>query len=488
MTAAAQLSANGAAPDREVRAELRRMSEELEAHARRYRRDAAADPRKANDLNIVAEQNEAHAARFRRALEGGRDADPGAWDGALRHAQHRERERAGHAGDAAPDGAGGYRFEVLDAAHFDAKDYRVEWLVKGLAARLLPCVVGGPRKALKTSLLLELALSLGSGQPFLGKFAVPQTRRVVFLSAESGQWALQETARRICAAKGIRLADADVRFGFDLPQLSNPQHLDELAGGLANCAAEIVVIDPLYMALLAGESAKYLEASNLFDMGPLLRRVAQTCTGANCTPFLAHHSVKRLANPNDPLEMEDLAFAGIQEFMRSWLLINRREPFDPDRPGSHRLWVTAGSAIGVSRLLAVDVEEGELRDDFTGRRWEVAVQGGGAARQGAAEQKEAQRDRREKEETRGDGTTVLLKLDELAGLPGLATDDGFVGYAEVRDAARLSRARMTRAVLELVRDGAIEEGRAVSRKGKNKKVEVACNGIRRTKRTKRPTA
>jgi replicative DNA helicase len=485
MTATAQPSANGAAvSDQEVRARLRRDAEAEEAVAARYRRDAAANPRDANSLNIVAGLKEANAARYRRVIEGGRGADPQTYDLALWAVQRQAPPRAGRgAGAAVPAAgdAGGYQFEVLDAARFDAKDYRVEWLVKGLAARLLPCVAGGPRKALKTSLLLDLALSLGAGAPFLGRFEVPKVCRTAFLSAESGPWALQETARRVCAAKGVRLAAADVLFGFDLPHLASPKDLEEFGDGLAGCAAEVVVLDPLYVALLCGEEARYLEASNLFDMGPLLRRVAQVCLDAGCTPVLAHHSVKRLANPNDPLDMEDLAFAGIQEFMRQWVLINRREPFDPDRPGSHRLWVGVGSSLGVSKLLAVDVEEGELLDDFGGRKWEVTVQGGGEARRSAAEQLEAERGRRQKEEARGDGSAVLVKLDELA------RGDEFIGYARLQAAARLSRDRMTRAVLDLVRDGVVEEGRAETWKGRNNKVKGTCHGLRRTNRTNRST-
>jgi hypothetical protein len=287
---------------------------------------------------------------------------------------------------------------------------------------------------------------------------------------------LKETAVRICAAKGIRLADTNTLWGFDLPQLANPQHLEELHDGLVSHGVEVAIIDPLYIALLSGAGAKGLEASNLFDMGPLLRNVAATCLTACCTPILSHHAPKRVP-AGKPLELDDLAFAGFQEFARQWLLVNRRVPFNPEQPGYHQLWLSAGGSVGLSKLWAVDIEEGELLEDFTGRRWDVTVQTGREEIASQAEDRQRQCEQKLGEKLRIDAGAVLSAMSQLVGL-GL-DQQGVVKEAEVQARAGLSASRMTAAVLDLLKDRTIEKADFLVQTGKNLKVTRPIKGLRR---------
>src|SRR6516164_11082089 len=74
----------------------------------------------------------------------------------------------------------------LSSFWFEEKDFPREWLVEQILVGGQPGVIGGPKKGMKTSIALDLAVSLASGTPFLGVFAVPMRMRVGVISGESG--------------------------------------------------------------------------------------------------------------------------------------------------------------------------------------------------------------------------------------------------------------------------------------------------------------
>jgi hypothetical protein len=137
----------------------------------------------------------------------------------------------------------------VNSETFAKAEEELRWLVKDVLVKDRPGIVGGPLKALKTLLMLDLAISLGTGTPFLGYFAVPERVAVWFFSAESGRQAIRRAAQRICAARGVNLKDVRCTWSFALPPLSDPDELEILSCYLRECHGGVALFDPLYLAL-----------------------------------------------------------------------------------------------------------------------------------------------------------------------------------------------------------------------------------------------
>lgn len=235
--------------------------------------------------------------------------------------------------------------------------------VEGVLVSGQPGVIGGPIKGLKTGLTLDLAVSLATKTPFLGRFGTHTQRRVAVFSGESGPDTLHVTLDNVCRAREVPVPGPEwLRVNAALPTLGL------LADYLEQWPAEVVVLDPLYL-LLNGE-----QATNLFVMGDQLAAVSRVCLEAGATPVLVHHFTENV-QPGAVPDLAHLSFAGIKQFARQWVLINRRRKYRPDRPNHHRLWMVTGGSAGHGGLYGVTAEEGAGKD-----RWEVTVQSAAEAR------------------------------------------------------------------------------------------------------------
>lgn len=317
---------------------------------------------------------------------------------------------------------------------FAAAQFKTVWHIPKILVDGQPCLIGGPNKALKTSIAIDLALTLGKGQgcKWLSKFPVPGPGvRIGFISGESGEATIHETFARAAKQKVIDLSHDNVFKNFRVPRLSLPAELAELASYIRQQGLRVIIIDPLYLGLLAGGGE--VNASNLFETGPLLLGVAETCLRAGATPILIHHTVKRLAPNKDgtfePLKLEDLAFAGFAEFARQWILINRRVPY-LEGTGHHELWLRCGGSAGHSSVWGVNITEGVLDDDGGGRHWQPSVMSVEEVQKGLAKEKQKNQqtkaEQRREEERRlvvevlrtkpgGDTMTQIQKLSGLSG-------------------------------------------------------------------------
>src|SRR5262249_6795477 len=204
--------------------------------------------------------------------------------------------------DAAPDGRSESEKEPLHRLQFRGssaeeleewvRTHRPKWLVEGVMVKDQALVVGGPVKTLKTSLCVDLAVSLASGTPFLGKFGVPSPCRVMVISGEMGEPTLLRTAQRVGKARGLAGLPGDIIWEFGTIPLGRRPGIQALAILTRRRRARVVIIDPLYLSLLKG--AKGRNPASLLDMGPLLYEIGDTCLEWGCTPVLVHHATKKV--------------------------------------------------------------------------------------------------------------------------------------------------------------------------------------------------
>lgn len=361
-------------------------------------------------------------------------------------------------GDLSDAGEQTYPLITIDSATFAETEFQQDYLIAGVMAEGQPHMNAGASKTLKTTVgVVEAAISLASGKPYLGTFAVEKTARVGVISGESGPSTLKRNAQTICRSKGINFADLPVFWCFDMPQLTDREALLAVKRFVRTDKIDILFIDPLYLALLDAESAG--QAGNLFAMGSRLRDLSEFAQESGVTLSLCHHCRKVSKfdlNRFDPPELQDMSMAGFAEYARQWQLFGRREAYKQGS-GMHRLWLNVGGSAGHSGLYAVDVDEGVPGAP----RWDVTVRQADEVAAEEAEQRAEEKERRaanKKSEQRAKLVDRILEASETIG--------DFASRRQIRMKAGVSAHTAPNELFnDLVEDGELESGTSDDHKG-----------------------
>ncbi len=349
-------------------------------------------------------------------------------------------------------------FAGITSAELAAAEYALEYLIDGLLVRGQPGIIAGPKKTLKTNISIDLALSLSEAGLFLGRFNVPTSVRVGVMSGESGAATIQETALRIAAAKGRPLPEYEnAIWCFEVPQLGQAQHMAALGEFIAKHKLEVLILDPTYLMMLGlGD-----DAGNLFVVGRFLKSLGELAQGTGCTPILCHHLRKTRAEPYEPPELEEIAWAGFQEFVRQWMLLGRRKRFDSAAGGHHELWMSVGGSAGHSGLWALNIDEG-TRQDPGGRRWEVEVLNAHEAydQRAAVEEEQAERRKQRSQQRRAQQDRDAV-LEALGRFPQGET------ARTIRETAGVASRRFNSIIEELAGAGVVEACVIAKQNGQN---------------------
>lgn len=179
------------------------------------------------------------------------------------------------------------RLEVLDVAEVAA---RVEsagppsWLVEPLMPAGSYGVIGAEDKAGKTFAALDLAVSVLTATPWLGRFPCPFPGSVLAFLGEGGERAMLRRLLAIVGDRGGDLRDlAGLRMCFAVPQLLDRSQLAEVEAEIEATAPRLVILDPLYLA------AAGAKGSDLYGMGEVLGAVQTLTQSAGCSLVVVTH-------------------------------------------------------------------------------------------------------------------------------------------------------------------------------------------------------
>jgi AAA domain len=126
----------------------------------------------------------------------------------------------------------------------DADETR-RWLVSSLWARAAVGILGGAPKCCKSWLALDLAVSVASRTPALGRFAVEDPGPVLLYMAEDAAAVVKARLNGLCHHRGLRLDALPINV-ITAPSVRIDRRADQdrLARTVSRAAPRLLVLDP----------------------------------------------------------------------------------------------------------------------------------------------------------------------------------------------------------------------------------------------------
>ena len=172
-------------------------------------------------------------------------------------------------------------------------------VVKGVLYQGTKMMVGGPSKARKSWILLDLGLSVAWGAKWVG-FEVAQGK-VLYINFELKDYMLHERVAKIAAAKKLTpLPDAARRLEFwnlrgrihDIAELTGPLVEEELK----SAGFTLIIIDPIYKGLGTRDE------NAAGDINNLLNHLEDVAAKTGAAVVYAHHFAKGNASDKSALD------------------------------------------------------------------------------------------------------------------------------------------------------------------------------------------
>lgn len=137
------------------------------------------------------------------------------------------------------------------------------WLVKGFWGRRSHGIVAGMPKCFKSTMVHDLAISVASGEPFLGRFPVIEPGPVIVVQNENADYIMKDRTEKVIMDRGLvgevkKLSKSTLNIEFppSLPitfinqqgfTLTNREHQLQLENLIKEKNPVLVILDPLYL-------------------------------------------------------------------------------------------------------------------------------------------------------------------------------------------------------------------------------------------------
>ncbi len=167
------------------------------------------------------------------------------------------------------------------------------WLIDALWGDEAVGIVGGEPKCCKSFLALDLATSVASGAPCLGRFTPAQTGRVLLYAAEDALHLVRERLQGICHAKAVTFDTLDIQV-ITAPtlRLDLPHDQDRLTETTAALMPKLLVLDPFVRLHRIDENASG-------EVAPLLAFLRDLQRRFHTAVLVVHHARKSAGRLRD---------------------------------------------------------------------------------------------------------------------------------------------------------------------------------------------
>lgn len=171
------------------------------------------------------------------------------------------------------------------------------WLIEGFWLKNSHGIVAGESKAFKSTLILDMAMSIASGRNFLGKFPVNNQGTVLYIQNENAKWIMKDRMEKIAYSKGLvgkvinRKKGIRVKFAEDIPLhfintqsylLNDPIHQKLTLEIMKQYKPNLIIFDPLYL-MYDGD------LGSAQDLNPILNWLLMLKEEFRCAVILVHH-------------------------------------------------------------------------------------------------------------------------------------------------------------------------------------------------------